>query len=51
MTTFLYFFVSFLVVTIFVGGLCAAFQAGRESGISKYDYIEEEEHEFPENNE
>jgi hypothetical protein len=43
MTTFLYFLISFLALTIFVGGLFAAFQAGKESGLSKYDYIEGDE--------
>jgi hypothetical protein len=51
MTTALYFIIAFLAITVFVGALFAAFQAGKESGICKYDYIEEEENEIPKNDE
>jgi hypothetical protein len=46
MTTALYFIIAFLAITVFVGALFAAFQAGKESGIAKYGYIEEDEDEI-----
>ena len=39
--TFWYFFISFLAIVIFVGGLFGAFQAGKESGIAMYGHKEE----------
>lgn len=41
MTTALYFIIAFLAITVFVGGLFAAFQAGKESGIAMYGHKEE----------
>ena len=41
MTTLLYFLICFLAITVFVGGLFAAFKVGEQSGISKYGYKED----------
>ena len=41
MTTALYVIISILTLVLFVGGLFAAFQAGKESGISMYGHKEE----------
>ena len=41
MTTALYVIISILTLVLFVGGLFAAFQAGKESGIAMYGHKEE----------
>ena len=50
MTTALYFIIAFLAITVFVGGLFAAFQAGKESGIAMYGHKGEND-EIPNNDE
>ena len=51
MKTVLFLIIIFLAIIVFVGGLFCAFQAGKELGISKYDYIEENEDEISKNDE
>ena len=41
MTTALYLIIGILTLVFFVGGLFAAFQAGKESGIAMYGHKEE----------
>jgi hypothetical protein len=37
----IYFVIAILCITVFVGGLFGAFQAGKESGICQYGYKED----------
>lgn len=43
MTTIWYLLIGIMASILFIGGLMAAFQAGKDSEISKYGYIEEDE--------